>query len=45
MGILRSKEGLLFVHKKKQKNFECLGRDVGVGSAHAPKDKNFLVLF
>jgi hypothetical protein len=40
-----SKEALLFVNKKKQKNFMTLGHGVGQGFSHTPalKHKKFFV--
>jgi hypothetical protein len=39
------KKELLFVNKKKQKNFECRAWGGGAGNAPGPASKNFLVLF
>jgi hypothetical protein len=40
-----SKQALLFVNKKKQKNFGCRTWGFGANTAHGPKDKKFFGSF
>jgi hypothetical protein len=41
----KRKEALLFVNKKKQKNFKCRVMGRGANSAHGPKDQKFFGSF